>query len=160
MSERRVGFRLWAEAEPERRAVVDAGGRTWTYGELQADVNRLTHGLRDVAGLRPGDTVACLMANGVSMLRLYLAAMQSGLYLVTINYHLTAAEVQYLLEDSGAKALVCSVRVADVAGTPRTPPRSRARRSSPTVPRPACGRCPTSPTVSPRRCPRTVPRAP
>lgn len=116
MSERRVGFRLWAEAEPERRAVVDAGGRTWTYGELQADVNRLTHGLRDVAGLRPGDTVACLMANGVSMLRLYLAAMQSGLYLVTINYHLTAAEVQYLLEDSGAKALVCSVRVADVAG--------------------------------------------
>lgn len=114
VSERRVGFRLWAEAEPERRAVVEADGRTWTYGELQADVHRLTHGLRDVAGLRPGDTVACLMANGLPMLRLYLAAMQSGLYLVTINYHLTAPEVRYLLEDSGAKALVCSARVADV----------------------------------------------
>lgn len=110
----RMGFRLWAEAEPERRAVVDGRGRERTYGELYRQVNRLSHGLRAVAGLRAGDTVACVMVNGIPMLELYLAAMQSGLYFVTINYHLTAPEVAYLVEDSGAAAVVCSERVADV----------------------------------------------
>ncbi|MDW5594860.1 AMP-binding protein [Conexibacter stalactiti] len=114
MSEQRMGFWAWAQAEPNRPAVVDARGRTRTYGELDAEVNRLTHGLREVAGLGVGDTVACVMTNGIPMLSLYLAAMQSGLYLVPVNYHLTAAEIRYIVEDSGASAVLCSGRVADV----------------------------------------------
>ena len=109
-----MGFRLCAGAEPDRVAVVDAHGSTLTYVELLAEVNRLSHGLRAVAGLQTGDTVACVMTNGVPMLALYLAAMQSGLYLVTVNYHLTASEIAYILEDSGAGAVVCSERVARV----------------------------------------------
>lgn len=110
----RMGFRLWAEAEPDRLAVVDAAGRALTYAELLADVNRLSHGLRDVAGLRRGDTVACVMTNGPALLTLYLAAMQSGVYLVTVNYHLTPPEVAYILEDSGARIVVASARAAPV----------------------------------------------
>jgi long-chain acyl-CoA synthetase len=109
-----MGFRLWAEAQPDKRAVVDAHGRDRTYGELLADVNRLSHGFREVAGLRTGDTIACVMTNSIEMLTVYLAAMQSGLYFVTLNYHLTAAEIAYIVDDSGAGAVICSERVADV----------------------------------------------
>jgi long-chain acyl-CoA synthetase len=110
----RMGFRLWAQADPDRLAVIDARGSSLTYGELLAEVNRLSHGLRSVAGIETGGTVACVMANSISMLAVYLAAMQSGVYFVTLNYHLTAHEIAYILEDSGADAVVCSQRFADV----------------------------------------------
>ncbi|MFC4998272.1 AMP-binding protein [Dactylosporangium cerinum] len=114
MTEDRTGFRLWAAAEPDLCAIVTADDRRISYGELFAEVNRLSHGLRTRAGLRVGDTVAAVMTNSPGMVALYLAAMQSGLYLVTLNYHLTEPEVAYILADSGAKVVVCSERVDDV----------------------------------------------
>src|SRR3954453_15908650 len=93
----RMGFRLWAQAEPDRVAVIDAHGTSLTYGELLAEVNRISHGFRPVAGIETGGTAACVMANGIPMLAVYLAAMQSGVYFVTINYHLTAHEIAYIL---------------------------------------------------------------
>ncbi|WP_431973459.1 AMP-binding protein [Micromonospora haikouensis] len=135
MSEERTGFRLWAVAEPDLCAIVTADDRRISYGELFAEVNRISHGLRTRAGLQAGDTVAAVMTNSAGMVALYLAAMQSGLYLVTLNYHLTAPEVGYILADSGAKVVVGSARVEDVVvaaagatpdidvfvdGTPRT----------------------------------------
>ncbi|MFI7432357.1 AMP-binding protein [Micromonospora haikouensis] len=135
MSEERTGFRLWAAAEPDLCAIVTADDRRIFFGELFAEVNRISHGLRTRAGLQAGDTVAAVMTNSPGMVALYLAAMQSGLYLVTLNYHLTAPEVGYILADSGAKVVVGSARVEDVVvaaagatpdidvfvdGTPRT----------------------------------------
>ncbi|WP_327004597.1 AMP-binding protein [Dactylosporangium sp. NBC_01737] len=114
MTEDRTGFRLWAAAEPDLCAIVTADDRQITYGALFAEVNRLSHGLRTHAGLRVGDTVAAVMTNSPGMVALYLAAMQSGLYLVTLNYHLTEPEVAYILGDSGAKVVVASQRVEDV----------------------------------------------
>ncbi|WFE93363.1 AMP-binding protein [Micromonospora sp. WMMD987] len=114
MSEERTGFRLWAAAEPDLCAIVTADDRRISYGDLFAEVNRLSHGLRTHAGLRPGDTVAAVMTNSPGLVALYLAAMQSGLYLVTLNYHLTAPEVGYVLADSEARVVVGSTRVEDV----------------------------------------------
>ncbi|MET7397309.1 AMP-binding protein [Dactylosporangium sp. NPDC005572] len=114
MSEDRTGFRLWAAAEPDLCAIVTADDRRISYGELYAEVNRISHGLRTRAGLEAGDTVAAVMTNSPGMVALYLAAMQSGLYLVTLNYHLTEPEIAYILADSGAKVVVASPRVADV----------------------------------------------
>ncbi|GGM42411.1 AMP-binding protein [Dactylosporangium sucinum] len=114
MSEDRTGFRLWAAAEPDLCAIVTADDRRISYGELYAEVNRISHGLRTRAGLEAGDTVAAVMTNSAGMVALYLAAMQSGLYLVTLNYHLTEPEIAYILADSGAKVVVASPRVSDV----------------------------------------------
>ncbi|WFE20573.1 AMP-binding protein [Solwaraspora sp. WMMD937] len=114
MSDERTGFRLWAAAEPDLCAIVTADDRQISYGELYAEVNRISHGLRTRAGLRAGDTVAAVMTNSAGMIALYLAAMQSGLYLVTLNYHLTEPEIAYILADSGAKVVVCSGRVESV----------------------------------------------
>lgn len=114
MGDERTGFRLWAAAEPQLCAVVTADDRQISYGELYAEVNRISHGLRVHAGLRTGDTVAAVMTNSAGMVALYLAAMQSGLYLVTLNYHLTEPEIAYILADSGAKVVVASARVEQV----------------------------------------------
>ncbi|WP_326553848.1 AMP-binding protein [Micromonospora sp. NBC_01813] len=111
MSDERTGFRLWAGAEPDLCAIVTADDERISYGELYAEVNRLSHGLFAHAGLRPGDTVAAVMTNSAGMVALYLAAMQSGLYLVTLNYHLTEPEIAYIVADSGAKVVVGSARV-------------------------------------------------
>ncbi|MFD0210893.1 AMP-binding protein [Streptomyces hirsutus] len=121
MREDQVGFRLWAASHPELEAVITADDQRFTYGELFAEVNRVSHGLRERCGLVEGDTVACVMANSVGMVVLYLAAMQSGLYLVTVNYHLTAPEIAYILEDCDARVVVCSDRVEETVATAADP---------------------------------------
>jgi long-chain acyl-CoA synthetase len=104
-------WRIAAE-DPSRVAAIEAGGATYTFGELAERANRLTHGLRSL-GLGVGDAVAAVLPNEASMLELNLAALQGGLYLVPINNRLTAPEIAYILEDSGARVLVCSPRFAD-----------------------------------------------
>ncbi|MFI5495204.1 acyl-CoA synthetase [Actinoplanes sp. NPDC051859] len=107
---------LWgiAAESAQRAAVVDTDGRTVTYGELAADANRIARGLRDL-GLEPGDTVALLLPNSADMLTVYFAAMQTGLYVVPLNWHLTAAEIAYILRDSGARVFVAHERFAEAA---------------------------------------------
>ncbi|SIT86774.1 AMP-binding protein [Microbacterium sp. RU33B] len=110
MIDHKTGFRLWAVSDPDQCAIVSADDTSCTYGELFADVNRISHGLA-ARGIRQGDTIACVMTNSVGMIALYLAVMQSGLYLVTLNYHLTESEIAYIVGDSDAKLVVCSERV-------------------------------------------------
>jgi long-chain acyl-CoA synthetase len=108
---------LWniAAAEPDRPALVDPDGTTWSYAELAAAADRYARGLQ-AQGLRPGDAVVVLLPNGVEMLAMHFAALQSGLYLVAVNWHLVGPEVAYILTDSGAKAFVAHERFAGVAG--------------------------------------------
>lgn len=113
MSQEKVGFRLWAASDPGLTAIVTSDDRSITYGELFAEVNQISHALRERCGLVPGDTISCVMTNSPGMVALYLAAMQSGVYLVTVNYHLTEHEIAHILADSGSKVAFCSERSAD-----------------------------------------------
>ena len=56
-----------------------------------------------------------MLPNGADALALFFAALQTGLYVVPVNWHLTAAEVAYILGDSGAGAFVAHERFAGVA---------------------------------------------
>src|SRR3954453_20277578 len=89
-------------------------GETLTYGELEERSTRLAHVLRD-AGLEKGDAVARLSENDPVYLVAYWAALRSGLYLVAINYHLTAEEQAYILADCGATVLLSSAGRAERA---------------------------------------------
>ncbi|MEX2556316.1 MAG: acyl-CoA synthetase [Actinomycetota bacterium] len=109
-----LGFWNLAQADPSRLALVDPEGVEVTAGELLAETNRLVHGLRAL-GLNKGDTVAILLPNSIAAVEAYLAVMQAGWYLVPINYHLTAPEIAYILEDSEAKAFISEARYADAA---------------------------------------------
>ena len=109
-----MGFWKWAEAEPDRLAVVDPEGREISFGELAARSNRVLHGLRSL-GVQVGDSIAVLMPNGTAVLDFFLAASQGGLYLTTINFRLMPDEISYVLADSGAGVFVAHERVAAVA---------------------------------------------
>lgn len=107
---------LWniADARPGMPAVLDPDGRRWTYGELAARADRYGRGLQAM-GLEAGDSFVMVLPNGVELLALYFAAMQTGLYVVPVNWHLVGPEIAYIIEDSGAKVFVGHERFADAA---------------------------------------------
>src|SRR5262245_1830097 len=102
---RQAGFWSFAEQCPSFVAVIEPSGRTLTAGELLAESNRLVHGLRSL-GVERGDCVAMALPNCGEALALFMAATQAGMYLVPINWHLTAPEIAYVLQDSNAKVFV------------------------------------------------------
>lgn len=107
---------LWniARDTPDAVAVVDVHGGQLTYGELAARADRYGRGLQAL-GLEPGDVLVMVLPNIVDTLAVYFAAMQTGLYIVAINWHLTGPEIGYILSDSGAKALVAHERFAEAS---------------------------------------------
>jgi long-chain acyl-CoA synthetase len=107
---------LWniAAGAPDSLAVVEPDGGTVSYAELAARADQYGRGLQAL-GLRPGDCVAGMLPNSTEALALFFAAIQTGLYVVPVNWHLAAAEVAYILSDSGAAAFVAHERFAAVA---------------------------------------------
>ena len=95
--------------------VMASTGETTTYAELE-DRSRARPGA-PLAGHRRGRHIAILMENNRPFLEVLWAAQRSGLYFTAINSHLRAAEVQYVLDDCGAAALVASATMADVVAT-------------------------------------------
>jgi long-chain acyl-CoA synthetase len=123
-----IGLWAIAAAEPERIAVIEPGGRAVSYAELAARADQYGRGLQAL-GLSPGDAVAGMLPNSTEALALFFAAMQTGLYVVPVNWHLTAAEVAYILTDSEARAFAAHERfggvAAEAAGTAGIDPGAR-----------------------------------
>ena len=103
---------LHALAHPERPALVDGEVRL-TYGALSARANRLAHGMRAL-GIGPGDRVAIMLHNSHHYIELSAAFGHLGAVAVQIGYRSKPAEVAFVLENSGARALVFH---ADLAAT-------------------------------------------
>lgn len=89
-----------ARDAPDRMAVVD-GSRRFTYRDLDARVNAAACALQG-RGLRPGDRVALQLGSSADFVVLYLGALRAGLVTVPVNPSYTRAEVEWLLQDSGA----------------------------------------------------------
>ena len=81
----------------------DGAGRT--YSELDERVTRLAHALAD-RGIGGGDRIAVLALNGMEAWEAYLTGVRLGAIVVPVNFRLVADEVAYMLNDSGATALV------------------------------------------------------
>lgn len=77
----------------------------WTYAELDAAVTDGARALRAL-GLGRGDRVAAYGKNSDAYLIAYLACARAGLVHVPINFALTGDELAYLLDQSGARALL------------------------------------------------------
>ncbi|MEE2030687.1 acyl-CoA synthetase [Rhodococcus chondri] len=100
--------------KPDAPAIVmGASGEVTTYAQLEDRSIRFARALRS-RGLVPGDHIAILMENNRPFLEICWAAQRSGLYYTAINRHFRAAEVQHVLDDCGAVALVTSEGMADV----------------------------------------------
>ncbi len=114
-----LGFWSFAAASPDASALVGVQGNkvtTISRGELLAESNRLSHALREL-GLKPGDTVAIATPNSIESFETYLACIQIGLYLVPLNWHLTAPELHYILQDSGARVFIAHEKLQTSALT-------------------------------------------
>jgi acyl-CoA synthetase (AMP-forming)/AMP-acid ligase II len=83
-------------------------GRAVTYAELEALSNRGAHLLRSL-GLRRGDHVAICMENNEHYFPVCWAAQRTGLYYTAISSRLTPPEVEYIVNDCGAKVLIASL---------------------------------------------------
>ena len=59
--------------------------------------------------------MAALLPNSATALALYFAALQTGLYMVPVNWHLVGAEIAYILADSAASAFLAHERFAAAA---------------------------------------------
>jgi long-chain acyl-CoA synthetase len=108
---------IHARENPDKPAVIVAeSGAVTTFAELDRASNRAAQLFRS-RGLRPGDRVALLMENTPDYFGLVWGAQRSGLLFVCISTKLTAPEVDYILEDSGAKLLIFSAGLAGAQAT-------------------------------------------
>ncbi|OZF00890.1 acyl-CoA synthetase [Rhodococcoides fascians] len=103
--------------QPNKPAVVMAeSGDTVTFAELESQSVRIARYLHD-AGLREGDHIALVSDNTARVFEVYWAALRSGLYITAVNRHLTPAEMAYIIDDCGARAVITSAALGDTATT-------------------------------------------
>ena len=76
-----------------------------TYGELNAEVDRLARALM-AAGLEPGDRMGIWAPNCVEWVLVQYASAKAGVVLVNINPAYRTSELEYALRQSGCKLLV------------------------------------------------------
>jgi long-chain acyl-CoA synthetase len=107
-----TGFFRLATASPDRETLVAPDGTVLTAGELHGLANQIANGLQAL-GIKPDDTLALVLPNGVEMLAAYLAGTQIGCYVTPINHHLVGPEIAYIVSDSEARCLIGHERFAD-----------------------------------------------
>lgn len=100
---------------PHKPAVILPDAATSTsYGQLDTNATRLAGALRD-RGLVAGDVVAILADSASQAFETYWAALRSGLTVTPIDCSLSLEETAYLINDSGARALVVSADLGELA---------------------------------------------
>jgi benzoate-CoA ligase family protein len=99
------------EGRGDRVVVRDAGGGALTFGELARESDRWGRALLEL-GLRPGDRQLMIVLDCLEFFYLFWGAIKAGIVPVPLNTLLRAKDYQYMLEDSGASALVYSPELA------------------------------------------------
>jgi len=117
-----------AREHGDKPAVIMAdSGATLSYAELERQSNKVAHLFR-ARGLRPGDHIAVLMENRLEFFPVVWAAQRCGLFYTPVNWHLTADEAAYVVADCGARLLVSSSGLEEVAAAAaRSAPALRGR---------------------------------
>jgi fatty-acyl-CoA synthase len=104
-------FRYHAENEPHRTALVHRD-RAWSFFELNELMDRCAAGLAK-AGLRRGDAVVIMLHNAPEFLFLQGGVARLGGAAVSASWRSTAAELAYLVQNSGARALFFAADAAE-----------------------------------------------
>lgn len=87
--------------------------RSLTYDELERRANRLAHHLQ-AAGVAPGDRVALYSRNTLECVEAMVAIFKIRAVMVNINYRYVPAELEHLLIDSDAVAVIHERRYGPV----------------------------------------------
>ncbi len=112
-------------ARPDALAVV-CGDMRLSWRELHHAASKCAGGLAQ-RGVQSGDRVALHMGNGPEFIILTLACAWMGAVLVPVSARARGMELEYVLSDSGAVALVCAPDVAHWQPAPHSLPELRMR---------------------------------
>ncbi len=88
----------WAELYPDEPS-VKCGDLLLTKREFNNRINQLSHALQ-AKGIKKGDRVAGLLANGNEFLEILFACSKIGAIMVPMNFRLAPPELEYILKDS------------------------------------------------------------
>lgn len=102
-----------AEGHGARPCLTGSDGRTWTYAEVQAQVDRLAHVLVREAGLVPGGRVLLRGANSPMLAMAFLAVFKAGGIAVGTMPLLRERELGGILEKAQIGLALCDARLAD-----------------------------------------------
>ncbi len=93
---------------PDKPAYIMAeSGQIVTFKDLEETSNQGAQLFRSL-GLNRGDHIALMMENHPRFLQICFAALRSGIYFTAISYRLQEAEVEYIVNDCGARVFITS----------------------------------------------------
>jgi acyl-CoA synthetase (AMP-forming)/AMP-acid ligase II len=93
-----------ARLTPHKIGARDSS-RTLTFADWHARATQLANGLLAL-GLNKGDRVALLAYNRVEWMEMYAGLARAGLVAVPLNFRLMTGEIDYILDHSGAVAMI------------------------------------------------------
>jgi fatty-acyl-CoA synthase len=124
-------------------------GEEISYGAFIERI-RIVGGWLASRGIGPDDVVAVLMKNSAAFLDIAFAVSHIGAVFLPINFRLSADEVAYIVENSGARLLIADDELAAVAAGPapvvlldEAMQANAARLAPKSEPAPACFRRPS-----------------
>lgn len=97
-------LRHWTQTTPDGEAVVYLD-RKWTWAQWDDRIRRLAGALREF-GVGHGDAVAFLDKNHPACVETTFAAASLGAANAVVNFRLAGDELNYVINDSGAKVLI------------------------------------------------------
>ena len=100
-----------AEEHPDEIAIRD-DVTALDWGAVDDVLNRVANGLMNL-DLGPDQRIAVFAENAVETAMANLGGLVGGASVVPVNFHLTAEEVAYILEDSGARVLFVGPETAE-----------------------------------------------
>ncbi|HKW74971.1 MAG TPA: fatty acid--CoA ligase [Terriglobales bacterium] len=98
-------FLRYASQQYPNKVGVICGNRQLTYSQFAGRAAKLAGALREL-GIQPGDRVAYLSGNCHRLLEAYYGVLEAGAVLLPLNIRLNPQELAFILNDSGAKALL------------------------------------------------------
>jgi long-chain acyl-CoA synthetase len=97
---------------PDRQALVESGGRSLTWAQLEDEVARLATGL-GAHGVRAGQRVMIVVGNRIEFVTTYLAVLRAQVVAVPVNPRSTAGELARMMADSGTRLVVVDETALD-----------------------------------------------
>ncbi|MFL5104908.1 MAG: class I adenylate-forming enzyme family protein [Xanthobacteraceae bacterium] len=107
-----LGDLIRHDCDLSKTAIIDLGGsggeRQFTYAELDRMANGAARALLR-RGLKRGERVAILSANGCEYLAAYFGIMRAGLVAVPVNFKFPRHTIHFIIQDAGAQLVFCDV---------------------------------------------------
>jgi long-chain acyl-CoA synthetase len=80
-------------------------GQAVTFSEMNRKVDAVAHGFTRL-GIKPGDVCVQMMPSSLNWVLVYYALAKLGAFVVPVNFLFRQRELEYIFQDSGARAFI------------------------------------------------------